>query len=269
MKIQIASDLHLERADVEIKNADARVLVLAGDIMCAKFLDKKSPDSDSILYRRFKGFLERVSGEFQDVVYVAGNHEFYGFKWQKTLDVMREHCADYGNIHFLEGSSAVVEDTTFVGGTLWTDLRNGDPFVLHDIRNIMNDYRVIVDDTQGHTKLKPITTVMRHKRTLAAISDTVAANTAGKYVVVGHHAPSFQSVPNEYREEFTSNSAYATDLSEFILDRPQIRAWIHGHMHDPVDYKIGETRILANPRGYLGYETRANTWHGSELIVEI
>ena len=88
MKIQIASDLHLERADVEIKNAGARVLVLAGDIMCAKFLDKKSPDSDSILYRRFKGFLERVSGEFQDVVYVAGNHEFYGFKWQKTLDVM-------------------------------------------------------------------------------------------------------------------------------------------------------------------------------------
>jgi hypothetical protein len=25
-------------------------------------------------------------------------------------------------------------------------------------------------------------------------------------------------------------------------------------MHDPVDYKIGETRVLANPRGYVPYE---------------
>jgi predicted phosphodiesterase len=269
MKIQIASDLHLERADVEIKNAGARVLVLAGDIMCAKFLDKKSPDSNSILYRRFTKFLDRVSDEFQDVVYVAGNHEFYGFKWQKTLDVLADHCSKYSNVDFLEASAVTLEDVTFVGGTLWTDLRNGDPFVLHDIRSLMNDYRAILDDTQGHTKLKPITPVMRHKRTLKVFSEIIAQDPASKYVVVGHHAPSFQSVPDEYRHEFTMNSAYATDLSEFILDRPQIKAWIHGHMHDPVDYKIGETRILANPRGYLGYETRANTWHGSELVVEI
>jgi hypothetical protein len=50
------------------------------------------------------------------------------------------------------------------------------------------------------------------------------------------------------------NGGYASDLSEDILDNENIRVWVHGHMHDPVDYKIGETRVLANPRGYVPYE---------------
>lgn len=268
MKLQIASDLHLERRALEITNTGADTLVLAGDVLCAAFLDKKSPDSSSTLYRRFADFLAGVSDSFEHVVYVAGNHEFYGGKWQKTLEILQEHCAQHPNMHFLEGSAVTIDDVTFVGGTLWTDLRNGDPYVLHDIRSRMNDYAAIRDDTKGYTKLKPITTVMRHKKTLAAF-DACISESIGKCVVVSHHAPSFVSVPREYREEFTVNSAYATDLGEFILDRPKIGLWIHGHMHDPVDYMIGSTRVVSNPRGYHGIESRASTWTGSELVVEI
>ena len=57
------------------------------------------------------------------------------------------------------------------------------------------------------------------------------------------------------------NGAYHSDLTEFIMDRPEIKLWVHGHMHDDFDYMIGDTRVVCNPRGYIGYETRAKTWN--------
>ena len=65
----------------------------------------------------------------------------------------------------------------------------------------------------------------------------------------------------------TVNGAYSSDLSEFILDRPQIKLWTHGHTHDTFDYMIGTTRIVCNPRGYDGYEGRADEFE--LLTVEI
>jgi Icc-related predicted phosphoesterase len=78
-----------------------------------------------------------------------------------------------------------------------------------------------------------------------------------KVVVVGHHAPSNQSIKPKYRDDAIMNGAYSSDLSEFILDHPKIKFWIHGHTHDVFDYMIGPTRVLCNPRGYFGYEQRA------------
>ena len=54
------------------------------------------------------------------------------------------------------------------------------------------------------------------------------------------------------------NGGYSSDLSQFILDNPQIKLWTHGHTHETFDYVIGETRIVCNPRGYIGYENRAD-----------
>jgi hypothetical protein len=54
------------------------------------------------------------------------------------------------------------------------------------------------------------------------------------------------------------NGAYSSDLNDFILDHPQIKLWTHGHTHEPFDYMIGSTRIVCNPRGYSGYEARAD-----------
>jgi hypothetical protein len=65
------------------------------------------------------------------------------------------------------------------------------------------------------------------------------------------------SVHPKYQHDTLMNGAYSSDLSEFILDNPQIRVWTHGHTHDPFDYMVGSTRIICNPRGYAGYEQRA------------
>ena len=79
-----------------------------------------------------------------------------------------------------------------------------------------------------------------------------------KVVVVGHHAPSKLSTKPAYERDVLMNGAYSSDLSEFILDHPRIKLWTHGHTHNDFDYMIGSTRIVCNPRGYDGYESRAD-----------
>jgi hypothetical protein len=95
---------------------------------------------------------------------------------------------------------------------------------------------------------------------LDTIKATVESNPTCKYVVIGHHAPSKLSTKPKYQKDVMVNGAYSSELSEFILDHPQIKVWTHGHTHHTFDYMVGSTRIVCNPRGYHGYEDRADNF---------
>jgi predicted phosphodiesterase len=264
MKIALGSDLHLEFGDFDPVNEQAAdVLILSGDIMVAEdlykfpaeykgdtFVRSRSKDNADI----YRNFLAACAGNFKKVVYVAGNHEFYHGKFFKTLDVLREECNRFDNVEFLEDQSIKIDDVVFVGGTLWTDMNKGDPTTYYECQRAMNDYRTIVNDHVGYTKLRPVHTHDKHRKTLQFIKHMVADLHTAKVVVVGHHAPSKISTKPEYEDDFYINGAYSSDLSEFILDHPQIKVWTHGHTHHEFDYMMGSTRILCNPRGYVGYE---------------
>jgi predicted phosphodiesterase len=273
MKIAIASDLHLEFGPIEFKNEGADVLILSGDILVASDFDRNLPlfeewkegKVDHLGKRqnaamKYLTFLEMCSKEFPHVIYVAGNHEFYQGKWVKSLSLLKEVTSFFGNIYFLEREVKVIDDITFVGSTLWTDLNKGDPLTQHAISDMMNDYRMIVNDEAGFTKLRPSHTITRHKQSLDYIKLVTEGKDNEKFVVVGHHSPSTRSIPDWYRNDTLMNGAYSSDLSDFILDRPQIKLWTHGHTHEPFDYEIGSTRIVCNPRGYIGYETQAKNF---------
>lgn len=264
MKITLVSDLHLEFEDCFFKNEQgADVLILGGDIMVASKVNKLNSEYG----QRFRDFLSRCSFQFPHVVYVAGNHEFYNDgDWVKGLVELRTVCAQFPNVYFLERDMKVIDDVVFVGGTLWTDMNKGDPLTLHAVRDMMNDYRAIRNDEKGYVKLKPMDTVERHRQTLDYIKFIVDNNKDKKCVVVGHHSPSFQSMHHNYANEHLMNGAYHSELSEFILDRPQIALWTHGHTHHCMDYMIGDTRVVCNPRGYDGYED--TSWNPN-LILEI
>lgn len=282
MKIKIVSDLHLEFSDINIKNDEGcDVLILSGDIMVATDL-YDHPETSYGMYSsvnlsdlgrrqatalRFRDFLRRVSFQFPHVVYVAGNHEFYHGKWFQTLEILANECAKFPNVYFLEDTHKVIDDVTFVGGTLWTNMNKGDPITLHSARDMMNDFRLIRKEFEGYTKLKPVDTAVRHKKTLAYIKDIVDADPTKKYVVVGHHSPSFLSCHEMYKNDFLMNGNYHSDLSDFILDRPQIKLWTHGHTHHVFDYTLGETRIVCNPRGYEGYEP--DSGFDASKIIEV
>ena len=81
-----------------------------------------------------------------------------------------------------------------------------------------------------------------------------------KFVVVGHHTPSPFSIHPKYAHDKLMNGGYHSDLIDFILERPQIKLWTHGHTHEEFDYMIGSTRVVCNPRGYADYETIADNF---------
>lgn len=282
MKIKLASDLHLEFSDITIPNDEGcDVLILSGDILVAADL-YEHPETSYGMYStvnladlgrrqqsaiRFRNFLKRCSDTFPHVVYVAGNHEFYHFRWFQTLDVLREECAKFENVYFLENDVKKINDVTFIGSTLWTDMNKGDPLTLHAVRDMMNDYRIIRNDKAGFTSLKPADTAIRHRNSLKYIQTVIEGKFDEKFVVVGHHAPSKLSTHARYANDTLMNGAYSSDLSDFIIDHPQIKLWTHGHTHHPFDYVIGETRIVCNPRGYEGYEPDSG-WNPN-IVIEV
>jgi predicted phosphodiesterase len=265
MKLALGSDLHLEFGYLDPVNEEgADVLILSGDIMVARDLYKFPTDEDaaqlmnvsgSRLAQQYRAFLKKCSEEFKHVIYVAGNHEFYGGKFHQTLDILGDACAKHSNVNFLEKGKVKIDDVLFVGGTLWTDMNKGDPLTQHVCMGAMNDYNAILNDALGYTRLRPAQTVERHKETLKYFKEVLRDTYfSDKVVVVGHHAPSKISIKPEYENDHLINGAYSSDLSEFILDHPQIKVWTHGHTHDVFEYLIGTTKIVCNPRGYVDFE---------------
>ena len=90
-----------------------------------------------------------------------------------------------------------------------------------------------------------------------------------KCVVVTHHTPSFQSMHPMYANDGLMNGGYHSELSEYILDRPQIKLWTHGHTHNSFDYTIGDTRVVCNPRGYESNSWKEQTGWDPEKVVEV
>jgi hypothetical protein len=281
MRIKLVSDLHLEFSDINIQNDNNYdVLILSGDIMVAQDLHDHPETKQYIQAEimdmmgarqkkalQFREFLSRVSFQFPHVVYVAGNHEFYHGKFYASIDHLRAECAKFPNIYFLERDSKVIDDVTFVGGTLWTDMNKGDPLTMHAVKDMMNDFKIIRNDQKGYTAFKPYDAAERFRQTVGYIKTVVETDPLKKYVVVGHHAPSFASISERYKNDSLMNGAYASDLSDFILDHPQIKLWTHGHMHQCFDYMIGSTRIVCNPRGYEGFEP--DSFWNQNILLEV
>ena len=248
MKVQLASDLHLEFGDIEIKNAGADVLILSGDICVGK---EFFPGWESEKSKRYLNFFEQVCKEFKNVVYVFGNHEHYHGDFATTSEFIKTGLEHLSNLHILDIGSVDIDGVLFVGGTLWTDFDNGDPVVKWDAQRMMNDYRTVRNG--GDNVFLPDDAIRYHETMLMAIDDFVQESNGRPVVVVGHHAPSTSSISGRYVND-RLNGAYASDLSQFILDHPQIKLWTHGHIHTSSDYMVGSTRIVCNPRGYYNYE---------------
>lgn len=273
MKIALGSDIHLEFGYYDISpQKPADVLVLAGDIMIAEDLYDHSVESiektESLglplgarqeQARLFRKFLGDASARFNQVIMIAGNHEFYHGKWYATLDYMKAECARYPNVYFLENSTVEIDNVLFVGATLWTDMNNNDWFTLYDAKQQMSDFKRIRNDKQNYQLVRPEDTVSRHIESLDYIVNTIKTNADKKIVVVSHHAPSELSVADQFKGQ-RLNGAYRSRLEEMILDHPQIRYWFHGHMHDATEYQLGDTTVVCNPRGYLNHDPGADKY---------
>ena len=289
MKIALASDIHLEFGDINLQNQEnADVLILSGDICTAKVF-KKGGDQR----KRVIDFFNRVSFQFPQVIYVMGNHEHYDFDIAKTYKTLKSQLTVWPNIHLLEKESYELDGITFVGATLWTNMNKDDSLTKWHCGQRMNDFQLIknsnrmthhknviyaknpdgsglyLKDSEGNLVIERVDqyekasrfsvedSIQDHDKAVDYIKLAVG-DRSKKFVVVTHHAPTVLSIAEWFKDDTLMNGAFASDLSEFIMDRPQIKLWTHGHMHNNSDYMMGTTRVTCNPRGYTKYESIAD-----------
>jgi predicted phosphohydrolase len=248
MRLHILSDIHLEFEPFAPPRTDADAVILAGDIGTGR-----------------EG-LEWALLHFPDrpVVYVLGNHEFYGEKVQSLIKNLKE-LSKGTNVHVLQNDAFTVGDVTFLGATLWTDFQlYGDPVKAETVALTgMNDYHYI-HTLPFFAKLRPSDTRRFNMETRHWLEQQIYFRKKSKLVVVTHHSPCPKSICPVYEGD-PFNPAFASEMTHFV-EESGVKLWIHGHLHSRSDYMVGGTRILANPRGYPT-EPRDDFQPG--LVVEV
>ena len=266
MRVAVCSDIHLEFGRILLRNEDqSDVLILSGDIFVAGDIELNMNIENPI-----REFFDNVSNEYKHVICIMGNHEHYHGDFAKTKEVV-QGMLKYPNVYLLDKETVTINDTIFYGATFWTDMNKEDPQTLYAIKGMMNDYKTIKNsskevsfkDKEGKRHLKPgrlipEDTVNDHKEAIKELLKVLEENKGKKIVVVGHHAPTTKSIHPKYSKDYIVNGAYASDLSNIMLDNENIVLWTHGHTHHPYDYTIGKTRVVCNPRGYIFYEDIAD-----------
>ena len=270
------SDLHNEFLEDNSARTDparfptptkADLLVLAGDIERADRVVKNAR-------KQFPAI---------PMVLIAGNHEFYksGSGQLGTINKMRAAARADRELtgrqtYFLENEVIELkirgENLRVIGCTLWTDFEiKGDP-IGHAVYagTAMNDYLYMKGNTPpDYNPARPSDTRDWHLRSRKFIGEELQKPFNGKIIVVTHHLPSLRSVASRYDGD-PLVPCYASDCTEILSLGADL--WIHGHQHESVDYVVGRTRVVANPRGYPGRDvllTPDNTQFDPSRVVEI
>jgi predicted phosphodiesterase len=253
MRIAYASDLHLEFDDsltlTGLSTAD--VLVLAGDV-----------DTMPEYYTEILRKLRLVYAG--PVIFVLGNHEYYHGIFPDDRQKYRDAIAHDRQAFLLENEAVILDGVRFLGATLWTDFASGKQ--MRSCQRMMSDFEVIHDGVSG--SITPEVILKAHQDTMDWLATQIMCHPhKGPTVVITHHAPSFQSQHPRFAGSpisggFCSNQEHRIQRWNAAGLAPDL--WIHGHVHDPMDYRIGQTRILCNPWGYAD-EGRAREYR----IVEV
>jgi len=234
MRIQLASDLHLEllahtwpqeRLVAAAPGAD--VLVLAGDI------------------DRGLRAIERFARWPVPVLYVAGNHEFYDQDWEQLRADLRRVAAGTA-VRFLDNDAVTLGGVRFLGSTLWTDyLSAGVPQseAMRAAEDLLLDHRRIRTRTGLFSAAQALAD---HRRSRAWLARELSPARAAPTVVITHHGPHPASIHPRFAGS-PVNGGFVSDLAELVA---QADLWLHGHVHDSFDYRVGRCRVVTNPRGY-------------------
>jgi len=235
MKIRLLSDLHTEfrlpyktASFSNYKGED--VLVLAGDIA--------SGSTNVIEVLKFF----KAQG-FPHVIYVPGNHEYYGTSFEDFNSKIEEKCENLSGIHCLRRDCIEIDGVVFIGATLWTNFRN-DLMAMSLARKSIADFKYIRDFSTNDAKAEYFMDVDFINRKTFKHQDK-------KCVVVTHFLPTDECISPRFRDPRFSdlNPYFANDLEDMIKKFNDV-TWLFGHTHDAVDKVCGTTRLVCNPHGY-------------------
>jgi predicted phosphodiesterase len=253
MKLHILSDLHLGQGALALSPTDADLVILAGDIA-------RPPQA-----------VAWASQLGKPVLYVLGNHEFYGGSIETTAAQFKTLSAR-SNVRLLDDEGVVIGNVRFLGSTLWTDfLLFGEgeqrEAAIEDAVRFMRDYSRIRTADDPRAVLHPRDTAARFQRHAAWLAAELARPHDGPTVVITHHAPSTRSIHPRF-ESSLLNACFVS-RAEHLLDSDRVRLWVHGHTHNSFDYTVNGTRVVCNPRGYALEGVNENAAFDPGFVVEI
>lgn len=253
MKLYVVSDLHLEYGDFVVPSVDPDVVVVAGD-----------------LHVGTQG-LEWAADRLPDVpiVYVLGNHEYYRQVVPDLIVSMRDEAERIDpRIHVLDRAAHEIEDTVFLGTTLWTDFAFGGDASegMRIAHAVLSDFAQIRFGPEDRG-LEPADIAAIHERERWWLEQMFERFAGRRIVAVTHHPPAARSVPESVIDDPWAG-VYASRL-ETLVQESGAALWIHGHVHTPADYMLGETRVLSNPRGYVSRGRRPHPRFNPGLVVDL
>ena len=254
MKLHILSDLHLGVQGMAQPRTDADLVVLAGDI--------SRPEHAAPWALAFD----------KPVLYVIGNHEFYGSSLPEVKAEFHRRF-DGTHVHLLDDSAIELGGVRFLGSTLWTDFcANGtgdkQTEAMLKAREFMYDFkRVRIGALPTDPILTPEDTTQLFAASRRWLDTELAKPFAGPTVVITHHAPTLHSIHPRFAGS-PFNAAFVSDAA-FLLQGGRAQLWIHGHTHDSFDYTVDGTRVLCNPRGYAKDGVVENARFDPQLVVAL
>lgn len=253
MRIQIVSDLHLSVRPFELPATDAAVVVVAGDVA------------------RPREAVDWMASIPKPVLFVAGNHEFYGGTIDGTRAELRRLAAGT-RIRVLDDDEAVIDGVRFLGSTLWTnfDLFDSEASrseAMREASRFIRDFTRIRTGDSADALFTPEDSVERFRVHARWLRERMAQPHAGPTVVITHHAPSKKSIHPRFAGS-PLNACFVSD-AEHLLDQSRVTLWIHGHTHDSFDYAVHGTRVVCNARGYAKDGNPENRLFDPRLIVEV
>ncbi len=253
MKLNILLDLHLGFGAMDWPVNDADVVVLAGDI---------SRPREAVAWAlKFD----------KPVIYVPGNHEFYGSSIDGALEELQRFCSGT-QVHILDNHEFVMGGVRFLGTTLWTDFELFDDpqqrtAAKAEAQRFMRDFSRIRARESSAEIFTPDDSVSLFKRHVAWLESRLTTVHAGPTVVITHHAPSRQSIHPRFAGSLL-NASFVSDAAH-LLGANRVSLWIHGHTHDSFDYQANGTRVVCNPRGYARGGVNENPRFDANFIVEV
>ncbi|MBN9206403.1 metallophosphoesterase [Methylibium petroleiphilum] len=253
MRLALYSDLHLSVQPLAVPSTPADVVVVAGDV--------SRPAGAIAWARQFP----------QPTLFVAGNHEFYGGDLVTTLRQLREQ-AQGSAVRVLERDEWHHGGVRFLGCTLWSDYRLFATVAERDAgvrqaTELVRDFSRIRAAPEFDQLFTPVLSRLLFDTAVDWLEARFAEPHDGPTVVVTHHAPSRGSIADKFAGS-PLNACFVSDLEEHIL-RWQPQLWLHGHVHDSFDYRIGRTRVVANPRGYAPRGQVENPAFDPALLIEV
>ena len=254
MKIRLLSDLHCEGFQFTYEHKGEDILVLAGDIHTRN---------------RHEHIVMQVPGSVQ-ILFVAGNHEYYHGIFEEVNEQLRSLSKQYPNFHFLNNSSVKIEGVDFFGGTMYSDFglygedlkKEGEAMSQRGINDFYATRRFSGQLDGACRMWSTKDHLQEHETFRRELQGWIKRTEGGKRVVISHFVPSPQAVHPRWKDSLL-NTYFTCDMEQFMGWEG---LWLYGHTHDSNDFTVGDTRVVGNPRGY-GSENAGG--FNEDLILEI